>query len=116
MRVVELELLGHPGAVLVSSITKTLHPGLRAGDRKDQPMIDPSRRWLTGNDDFLSRTELWRRQPRSIDLRSIAPSARRPRCRGYSGGLPNDLNLPPPANAPLVVVSNKRPGRGAPAA
>jgi transposase InsO family protein len=32
-------------------------------------MIDPSRRWLPGNDDFLSRTELWRRQGRSIDLK-----------------------------------------------
>jgi hypothetical protein len=25
-------------------------------------MIDPSRRWPPGNDDFLSRTELWRPQ------------------------------------------------------
>src|SRR4029077_1056071 len=76
MRVVELEVPGNLIGVVVCPITKALHPPLRARDCKDQPMIDPSRGWLTGNNDLLSRTRLWRRQLRSIDLWCIAVAVR----------------------------------------
>jgi hypothetical protein len=66
MRVVELEVPGNLIGVVVCAITQALHPPLRARDCKDQPMIDPSRGWLTGNDDFLSRTRLWRRHCASV--------------------------------------------------
>jgi hypothetical protein len=120
MRVVELEQLGDVSGVPVSSITKTLHPGLRAGDRQNLPMIDPSRRWLTGNDDFLSCTRLWRRQGRPIHSWSIACCialvARLARCRGPFGELADDLNFALIDYDALDVLSNERADRSAPGA
>src|SRR4051812_46698505 len=120
MRVVELKQLGDVSGVPVSFVTKTLHPGLRARDRQNQPMIDPSRRWLTGNDDFLSCTRRWRRQGRPIHFWSIAWCnalvARLARCRGPFGELADDLNFAPIDYDALDVLSNECADCGAPGA